>query len=80
MRALVLGGTFGHATAADSESAAQRARAIEKCKANRGVDCTTEAGLREWIDAERKRPSGQRSPILQQKLESERRAQKRGTK
>lgn len=26
-----------------------RQRAIERCKANRGTDCESEAGLREWI-------------------------------
>jgi hypothetical protein len=63
------------ATSAETQSdRAIRARAIEKCKANRGVDCTTESGLREWIEAERKRPSGQRSPLMQKKLEAERRA------
>jgi hypothetical protein len=78
--ALVLAGALGQAMAADSDNAALRARAIEKCKANRGVDCATESGLREWVEAERKRPSGQRSPLMQQKLEAERRAQKNGTK
>jgi hypothetical protein len=63
------------ATSAETESdRAIRARAIEKCKANRGVDCATEPGLREWVEAERKRPSGQRSPLMQRKLEAERRA------
>lgn len=73
---LVLAGAFESAKAA-SDSAAIRARAIEKCKSSRGVDCTSAEGLREWLELERKRPSGQRSPVMQQKLEAERRAQKR---
>ena len=36
-----------------------RARAVENCKANRGVDCASEDGLREWIAIERARPPGQ---------------------
>ena len=52
-----------------------RARAVANCKANRGVDCATAEGLKEWIDAERPRPAGQRSAIQMQKLEAERRAQ-----
>lgn len=55
-----------------------RARAVVNCKANRGVDCATAEGLREWIDAERPRPAGQRSAIQMQKLEAERRAQQGG--
>lgn len=51
-----------------------RARAIENCRAGRGVDCFSEDGLREWIEAEKSRPPGQRSAIMMQKLESERRA------
>jgi hypothetical protein len=30
-----------------------RERAIERCKENRGSDCTSEAGLREWVRQER---------------------------
>jgi hypothetical protein len=29
-----------------------RARAIERCKSNRGVDCESAEGLREWIQQE----------------------------
>ncbi len=36
-----------------SEARLQRERAIARCKANRGVDCETPAGLKEWIDQER---------------------------
>jgi hypothetical protein len=32
-----------------------RARATERCKANRGVDCETAEGLREWEMQERTR-------------------------
>lgn len=67
------------ATAAESaaEMAQIRTLAIDNCKTNRGVDCETEAGLREWIELEKKRPPGQRATLLQQKLEAERRAKQR---
>ena len=32
---------------------AQRARAITRCRENRGVDCDTAEGLKEWIQQER---------------------------
>ncbi len=71
------------ASVARAETAAEmagiRARAIENCKANRGVDCVTEAGLREWIEAEKKRPPGLRSPALVRKWEEERQSQQNGT-
>ena len=38
-----------------AEEASQRERAIERCKANRGTDCVTEAGLAEWLLQERDR-------------------------
>lgn len=70
------------ASAVRAETAAEmaeiRTRAIENCKSNRGVDCVTEAGLREWIEAERKRPPGLRSPALVQKWEAERQSQQNG--
>ena len=65
----------GHA---QTVTAPARERAVAKCKANRGTDCTTEAGLKEWIDAERARPQGQRSAIMEQKLEAARKAQQQG--
>lgn len=34
---------------------ARRAKAIANCEANRGVDCRSEAGLREWELLERSR-------------------------
>jgi hypothetical protein len=37
------------------EAKRQRERAIERCKANRGTDCTTDAGLAEWLQQERSR-------------------------
>ena len=37
----------------------QRERAVERCKANRGVDCTTDAGLSEWLLLERSRGEAQ---------------------
>ena len=33
----------------------QRERAVERCNANRGTDCTTDAGLREWKGLDRSR-------------------------
>jgi hypothetical protein len=66
------------AASAQTVTAQMRERAIAKCKANRGTDCTTEAGLKEWIDAERNRPPGQRSAIMEQKLEAARQAQQQG--
>lgn len=33
----------------------QRERAIERCKANRGTDCVTDAGLADWLLQERSR-------------------------
>lgn len=38
---------------AQRPSAEERARGIERCKANRGVDCDTPEGQREWIEQER---------------------------
>ena len=64
------------AAAADSDGG-MRERAVANCKANRGTDCESAEGLKEWIDAERPRPPGQRSAIQLQKLEAERRAQQR---
>ena len=40
---------------ADEEAKARRERAIELCKANRGVDCATDAGIKEWLPLERSR-------------------------
>jgi hypothetical protein len=37
------------------DSALQRERAIERCQANRGSDCESDAGLREWLLQERSR-------------------------
>jgi hypothetical protein len=37
------------------EAKSQRERAIERCKANRGTDCVTDAGLAEWLLLERSR-------------------------
>ena len=37
------------------EARSKRARAIERCKANRGTDCATDAGLAEWLPLEASR-------------------------
>ena len=39
---------------------AQRERAIARCKENRGADCATEEGLREWLLQERSRDEAER--------------------
>lgn len=41
--------------AAKKEAEAQASRAQERCRANRGVDCETPAGLQEWQLQERSR-------------------------
>ena len=50
--------TLFFAAAAVAQTAptdAQKARAVENCKANRGVDCVTPQGLQEWELLERSR-------------------------
>jgi hypothetical protein len=61
---------------AQADGSSLRERAIASCKANRGTDCASAEGLKEWIDAERPRAPGQRSAIQMQKLEAERKAQR----
>ena len=51
-----------------NEAAERRARAIANCEANRGTDCRSEAGLREWELLERAlaeavREGSRRKPI-----------------
>lgn len=41
------------------EASRQRERAIERCKTNRGTDCTTDAGLADWELQERSRSEAQ---------------------
>ena len=43
------------ATGAQIERDDLRARAVDNCKANRGVDCITPQGLQEWELLERSR-------------------------
>ncbi len=43
------------ALAQSTDRDARRAKAIENCEASRGVDCRSEAGLREWELLERSR-------------------------
>lgn len=40
---------------AAEEAKRQRESAIERCRANRGVDCETDAGLAEWMKQGRPR-------------------------
>lgn len=42
-------------TKSDDEAKPQREHAIERCKANRGTDCSTDAGLSDWLLQERSR-------------------------
>ena len=42
------------------ERNAQRARAVARCKADRGVDCDTPQGLNEWVLQERSRAQAMR--------------------
>ena len=44
-----------HGMGQSNETADRRARAIANCEANRGTDCRSEAGLREWELLERSR-------------------------
>jgi hypothetical protein len=37
------------------DEASRRERAIERCKGGRGTDCSTDAGLAEWLLQERER-------------------------
>jgi Ni/Co efflux regulator RcnB len=53
--------TSGNATSAtQKERDAQRARALARCKADRGVDCDTSQGLNEWVLQERSRAQARR--------------------
>ena len=63
------------------ETKAQRERAIELCKANRGVDCATDAGLREWLRVEPSRstheaPAAAQHPPQSGKAAEEAKAQR----
>ena len=48
-----------------------RTRAIERCKASRGVDCETSAGLQEWITQEQPITDQQRSNAAGARLHRE---------
>ncbi len=74
LTALTLAAAFP-AAHAQNDASSIRERAIAKCNANRGVDCGTAEGLKEWIDREKPRPPRQKSAIQLQKLEAQRRAQ-----
>jgi hypothetical protein len=53
--------TSGNATSAtQKERDAQRARALARCKADRGVNCDTPQGLNEWVLQERSRAQAMR--------------------
>ena len=46
-------------TSAAKKAEEQRERAIARCKANRGADCESDAGLAEWLLQERSRDEAQ---------------------
>ena len=52
---LLIGLSPALALAQAGDRDARRAKAIANCEANRGVDCRSEAGLREWELLERSR-------------------------
>lgn len=39
----------------DDRQIERRERAVERCKSQRGIDCDTPEGRREWLDQERTR-------------------------
>jgi hypothetical protein len=47
------GPTLKKADRKRDSSQAQRERAVTRCRENRGVDCDTAEGLKEWIQQER---------------------------
>lgn len=48
------------ASATQKERDAQRARALARCKADRGIDCDKPQGLNEWVLQERSRAQAMR--------------------
>ena len=52
--------TGNSASSSQKERADQRARAVARCKADRGVDCDTPQGLHEWELQERSRAQAMR--------------------
>ena len=55
----------------DPSEAELRARAVERCKADRGVDCETPQGLAEWIQQERPITPEQRQAAAAARLHRE---------
>ena len=57
---------------AQQPSAAElRARAVERCKANRGVDCESPQGLEEWLRQEQPMTEQQRRSAAAARLRRE---------
>ena len=52
--------TGNRVSTTQKERDAERARAVARCKADRGVDCETPQGLREWELQERSRAQAMR--------------------
>lgn len=61
---LLMGLSPALALAQAGDRDARRAKAIANCEANRGVDCRSEAGLREWELLERSRAEAVRDGSL----------------
>ena len=57
MKALLVAVLLGWALLASAADSQKRKveRAVDRCKAQRGVDCDTPAGLNEWLLQERSR-------------------------
>jgi hypothetical protein len=51
---------------AAEEARRQRERAIERCNANRGTDCATDAGLAEFMDRSRSDAEAEGARTIQQ--------------
>ena len=49
------GASGGSSAQAAAEKARQHERAVERCRQNRGIDCATPEGLKEWELLERSR-------------------------
>jgi hypothetical protein len=69
LAALTLLATSGWAQ--QPSAADLRARAVERCKANRGVDCESPQGLEEWVRQEQPMTPQQRQSAAAARLHRE---------
>lgn len=53
------------------DPARERERAIQRCQENRGADCKSEAGLKEWLDEEKPMTEQQRRSAAAARLHRE---------